>query len=101
MAKRKKSASPRTRRGTRISTTTRKLGRPDVHKTTPFDADSAQRLIAGTPRTVLQGLAEMLRATGANYLLCIFSFGDLHPEHALRSLELFASDKPASSARGQ
>jgi alkanesulfonate monooxygenase SsuD/methylene tetrahydromethanopterin reductase-like flavin-dependent oxidoreductase (luciferase family) len=71
---------------------TRKLGRPDVHKTTPFDADSAQRLIAGTPRTVLQGLAEMLRATGANYLLCIFSFGDLHPEHALRSLELFASE---------
>jgi alkanesulfonate monooxygenase SsuD/methylene tetrahydromethanopterin reductase-like flavin-dependent oxidoreductase (luciferase family) len=71
---------------------TRKLGRPDVHKTTPFDADSAQRLIAGAPRTVLQGVAEMLRSTGANYLLCVFSFGDLHPEHALRSLELFASE---------
>jgi hypothetical protein len=32
----------------------------------------------------------MLRATTANYLLCIFSFGDLAPEHALRSLELFS-----------
>ena len=69
---------------------TRKLGRPDVHKTTPHDEDSAQRLIAGSPRTVLEKLQEMLAQTGANYLLCIFSFGDLAPEQALRSLELFA-----------
>ena len=71
---------------------TRKAGRPDVHKTTPFGEDSAQRLIAGTPATVSQALQEMLEATGANYLLCIFSFGDLDPEHALRSLELFAAE---------
>ena len=71
---------------------TRKLGRPDVHKTTPYDADSAQRLIAGSPRTALEKLREMLQVTGANYLLCIFSFGDLHPEHALRSLELFSRE---------
>jgi len=69
---------------------TRKLGRPDVHKTTPFDADSAQPLITGSPETALEKLQEMLRATTANYLLCIFSFGDLAPEHALRSLELFS-----------
>jgi len=71
---------------------TRKLGRPDVHKTTPYDEDSAQRLIAGAPRTVLEKLQEMLRLTTANYLLCIFSFGDLAPEHAMRSLELFATE---------
>jgi alkanesulfonate monooxygenase SsuD/methylene tetrahydromethanopterin reductase-like flavin-dependent oxidoreductase (luciferase family) len=71
---------------------TRKIGRPDVHKTTPFDADSAQRLIAGSPRTALEKLQEMLRATTANYLLCVFSFGDLAPEHAMRSLELFAKE---------
>ena len=71
---------------------TRKLGRPDVHKTTPYDEDSAQRLIAGSPRTVLEKLQEMLRLTGANYLLCIFSFGDLAPDDAMRSLELFSSE---------
>jgi len=79
---------------------TRKLGRPDVHKTAPYDEDSAQRLIAGAPRSVLERLQEMLRQTGANYLLCIFSFGDLAPEDALRSLELFAAEvKPQLAAR--
>ena len=71
---------------------TRKLGRPDVHKTTPYDEDSYQRLIAGSPRTALEKLREMLRLTGANYLLCIFSFGDLPPAAALRSLQLFVSE---------
>ena len=71
---------------------TRKIGRPDVHKTTPYDADSAQPLIAGAPRTALQKLEEMLRATGANYLLCVLSFGDLAPDDAMRSLELFTRE---------
>jgi alkanesulfonate monooxygenase SsuD/methylene tetrahydromethanopterin reductase-like flavin-dependent oxidoreductase (luciferase family) len=71
---------------------TRKLGRPDVHKTTPYDEDSAQRLIAGSPSKVADELRSMLRATTANYLLCIFSFGDLPPENAIRSLELFAQE---------
>ncbi len=71
---------------------TRKLGRPDVFKTTPYDEDSAQRLIAGSPKTVLQKLEELLRLTGANYLLCIFSFGDLPAERAMQSLDLFSSD---------
>jgi alkanesulfonate monooxygenase SsuD/methylene tetrahydromethanopterin reductase-like flavin-dependent oxidoreductase (luciferase family) len=71
---------------------TRKLGRPDVHKTEPFAADSAQPLVAGSPRTVLEKLREMLAITSANYLLCIFSFGELAPEHAMRSLELFSRE---------
>lgn len=78
---------------------TRKLGRPDVHKTTPFDADSAQPLITGSPRTALEKLREVLRLTSANYLLCIFSFGDLPADHAMRSLELFSQEvKPALGA---
>ena len=71
---------------------TRKLGRPDVHKTEPYAEDSAQRLIAGSPKTALEKLQEMLHVTSANYLLCIFSFGDLAPQHAMRSLELFAKE---------
>jgi alkanesulfonate monooxygenase SsuD/methylene tetrahydromethanopterin reductase-like flavin-dependent oxidoreductase (luciferase family) len=78
---------------------TRKLGRPDVHKTTPYDEDSSQRLITGSPDSALEKLHEMLRLTGANYLLCIFSFGDLALEQAMRSLELFASEvKPRLTA---
>jgi len=71
---------------------TRKLGRPDVHKTEPFAPDSTQLLIAASPRVALEKLQEMLNVTTANYLLCIFSFGDLAPEHALRSLELFSRE---------
>ncbi len=78
---------------------TRKLGRPDVHKTEPFAADSAQPLVAGSPRTVLEKVKEMLRITSANYLLCILSFGDLAPEHAMHSLDLFSREvKPRLTA---
>jgi alkanesulfonate monooxygenase SsuD/methylene tetrahydromethanopterin reductase-like flavin-dependent oxidoreductase (luciferase family) len=76
----------------RIHHLTRKHGRPDVHKSDPYAEDSAQRLITGSPKTALEKLQEMLHITSANYLLCIFSFGDLAPEHALRSLELFARE---------
>jgi alkanesulfonate monooxygenase SsuD/methylene tetrahydromethanopterin reductase-like flavin-dependent oxidoreductase (luciferase family) len=69
-----------------------KLCRPDVHKSEPFAPDSAQTLVTGTPRTVLEKVKDMLRVTSANYLLCVFSFGDLAPEHAMRSLDLFSSE---------
>jgi len=71
---------------------TRKLGRPDVHKSDPYAEDSAQRLVTGSPKTALEKVQEVLHVTSANYLLCIFSFGDLAPEHAMRSLELFSKD---------
>ena len=71
---------------------TRKAGRPDVMKLDPHAEDSAQRLITGTPRSVLEKLQEVIRVTGMNYLLCIFSFGDIAPQHALRSLELFSRE---------
>ncbi|HUG76503.1 MAG TPA: LLM class flavin-dependent oxidoreductase [Burkholderiales bacterium] len=71
---------------------TRKIGRPDVHNTEPYSADSAHPLITGTPRSVTDKLGELVRATGINYLLCVFSFGNLAPQDALRSLELFTRD---------
>ncbi|HEX7052786.1 MAG TPA: LLM class flavin-dependent oxidoreductase [Burkholderiales bacterium] len=71
---------------------TRKLGRPDVHNTEPYSPDSAQPLITGTPAEVADKLGELVRSTGINYLLGVFSFGDLAPEAALRSLELFAAE---------
>ena len=71
---------------------TRKLGRPDVHKTEAYAEDSVQPLVTGTPRTALEKVSEVLRKTGANYLLGIFSFGDLAPQAALRSFELFAAE---------
>lgn len=71
---------------------TRRLGRPDVHNTEAYAPDSAHPLITGTPAEVTEKLAEFIRATRINYLLCVFSFGDLAPEHALRSLELFARE---------
>jgi hypothetical protein len=71
---------------------TRKFGRPSSHKTAPYDEDSAQRLITGTPASVLEKVQEMLRLTSANYLLCIFSFGSLAPHAALRSLDLFSRE---------
>jgi len=70
---------------------TRKLGRPDVHNTEPHAAESVHPLVTGTPRTALDKISEVLQKTGANYLLGVFSFGDLAPEHAMRSLELFSS----------
>jgi alkanesulfonate monooxygenase SsuD/methylene tetrahydromethanopterin reductase-like flavin-dependent oxidoreductase (luciferase family) len=71
---------------------TRKLGRPDVHNTEPYSPDSAHPLMTGTPAEVAEKLAEVIRVTGINYVLCVFSFGDLAPEHAMRSLGLFALD---------
>jgi len=71
---------------------TRKLGRPDVHKTDPYAEDSWQPLVTGTPRSVAEKVHDVIRLTSANCLLGIFSFGDLPPQAALRSLELFASE---------
>ena len=72
---------------------TRKHARPDVMKLDdPFAADSVQRLMAGSPQSVLPQLQEVVRETGMNYLMCVFSFGSLPPQTALRSLELFSKE---------
>ena len=71
---------------------TRKHGRPDVMKLDPNAPDSVQRLIAGSPQTVLPQLQAAIRESGMNYMLCVFSFGSLPPKTALRSLELFSRE---------
>jgi len=47
--------------------------------------------LAGTPRAVLEYMDEYL-ATGANYFVCSFQWGDISHENAMRSIELFASE---------
>jgi alkanesulfonate monooxygenase SsuD/methylene tetrahydromethanopterin reductase-like flavin-dependent oxidoreductase (luciferase family) len=61
-------------------------------KLEPYNEDSVQRLIVGPPNAALEKLQEVIAATGMNYLLCVFSFGNLAPQAALRSLELFAAE---------
>jgi alkanesulfonate monooxygenase SsuD/methylene tetrahydromethanopterin reductase-like flavin-dependent oxidoreductase (luciferase family) len=75
---------------------TRKHGRPDVIPLDPFAEGSVMKLIAGTPAQVTEKLREVIKASGMNYLLCVFSFGSLPPAKAMRSLELFAAEvRPA------
>jgi len=50
------------------------------------------RLVAGSPATVARELAEVVRESGINYLILVFSFGDLAPERAMRSMELFVAE---------
>jgi len=48
--------------------------------------------IAGSPRTVRDFVAADIAATGANYILSWFAFGDMTLDESLRSLALFAAD---------
>jgi alkanesulfonate monooxygenase SsuD/methylene tetrahydromethanopterin reductase-like flavin-dependent oxidoreductase (luciferase family) len=56
------------------------------------DKDSVTRLAVGSPATVAQQLADVVRESGINYLLGVFSFGNLPHPAAKRSLELFIKE---------
>ena len=76
-----------------INYLTRKHGKPDLLKNLdPADKNAIHRLVAGNPRAVAQELNEIVRESGLNYLLLVFSFGDLRHELARRSMELFVRD---------
>ena len=47
--------------------------------------------IAGSPDTIREYMDEYV-ATGANYFVCSFQWGDLTHEQAMRSIELFATE---------
>ena len=47
--------------------------------------------LAGTPRAVLEYMDEYL-ATGANYFVCSFQWGDISHADAMRSIELFVTE---------
>jgi alkanesulfonate monooxygenase SsuD/methylene tetrahydromethanopterin reductase-like flavin-dependent oxidoreductase (luciferase family) len=48
--------------------------------------------IAGSPATVRDFIAGEIEATGANYILSWFAFGDMTVDESLRSLALFAGE---------
>ena len=65
-----------------------------------FDAIAADgRAVAGTPDAVVQYVQEQMRATGANYFVGQFAFGDLTLEETLRSVGLFAGEVMPMLAR--
>ena len=84
-----------------INHLTTKHGRPPLlPRLDPKDKDSVTRLVVGSPKTVLDTLIESVEETTINYLLLAFSFGNLRPEHAMRSMELFAGEvMPSLKAR--
>ena len=70
----------------------RKHNRINAHPRPPsFDELAAVgQGVAGTPDTVTAALARQIAATGSNYLVGQFVFGDLSLAEATRSIELFA-----------
>ena len=68
--------------------------RPSAHPRPP-DFDALAEIgqgIAGSPRTVTAFLREQVKATGTNYVVGQFAFGDLSLAETLHSIDLFARD---------
>jgi len=71
---------------------TRKHGKPDLLNVSPTSPAAVTRLVAGSPATVTRELAGIVREAGINYLMLVFSFGDLAPERAMVSMDLFVRE---------
>jgi alkanesulfonate monooxygenase SsuD/methylene tetrahydromethanopterin reductase-like flavin-dependent oxidoreductase (luciferase family) len=71
---------------------TRRHGKPDLLNVSPSSPAAVTRLVTGAPKTVSQELAEVVRESGINYLMLVFSFGDLKPELAMHSMDLFVRE---------
>ena len=71
---------------------TRKHGKPDLLNVSPSSPAAVTRLAAGSPATVTRELAQIVREASINYLMLVFSFGDLAPERAMRSMDLFVRE---------
>ncbi len=68
---------------------------PGITAMYPDTFDELQALghgIAGSPRTVRDAIVADIEATGVNYFLSWFAFGDLTLAESLRSVELFARE---------
>jgi alkanesulfonate monooxygenase SsuD/methylene tetrahydromethanopterin reductase-like flavin-dependent oxidoreductase (luciferase family) len=58
-----------------------------------FDGAVVEELgFAGSPASVRDYLTALLQATGANYLMCQFVFGDMTLAESLSSIELFTTE---------
>jgi alkanesulfonate monooxygenase SsuD/methylene tetrahydromethanopterin reductase-like flavin-dependent oxidoreductase (luciferase family) len=61
----------------------------------PADFDQIRdgdRGIAGSPETVIRSFGTQLRDSGVDYAVCQFAFGDMTPEEALGSVDLFVRE---------
>ena len=56
------------------------------------DAYSTKKAKAVNLELYVQQLKEVVRESGINYLLLVFSFGDLRPEQAMRSMDLLVRE---------
>jgi alkanesulfonate monooxygenase SsuD/methylene tetrahydromethanopterin reductase-like flavin-dependent oxidoreductase (luciferase family) len=68
---------------------------PGITAMYPDTFDEVQAIgnaIAGSPRTVSEFIAGDIAATGVNYFVSWFAFGDLTLQESLRSVDLFASE---------
>jgi alkanesulfonate monooxygenase SsuD/methylene tetrahydromethanopterin reductase-like flavin-dependent oxidoreductase (luciferase family) len=70
---------------------TRKHGQAHLLNVSPTSAAAVTRLVAGSPASVARELAQVVRESGINYLMLVFSFGDLEHERAMRSMDLFVA----------
>jgi alkanesulfonate monooxygenase SsuD/methylene tetrahydromethanopterin reductase-like flavin-dependent oxidoreductase (luciferase family) len=67
------------------------LERFDQQKARPHPNRLGGVALAGSPTAVREYMEEYV-ATGANYFVCSFQWGDLTHEQAMRSIELFATE---------
>jgi alkanesulfonate monooxygenase SsuD/methylene tetrahydromethanopterin reductase-like flavin-dependent oxidoreductase (luciferase family) len=67
------------------------LERFDQQKVRPHPNRLGGVALAGSPAAVREYMEEYV-ATGANYFVCSFQWGDLAHEHAMRSIELFTRE---------
>ena len=65
--------------------------RPEPGQVVEHGGSAAFRVIAGTPNTVRSYLDEYV-ATGANYFVCGFHFGNMDSAVAERSIDLFIKE---------
>jgi len=71
---------------------TRKHGKPELLNVNPSSATAAARFVGGAPKSVIEQLAEVVRESRINYLMLVFSFGDLEHASAMRSMRLFVRE---------
>jgi alkanesulfonate monooxygenase SsuD/methylene tetrahydromethanopterin reductase-like flavin-dependent oxidoreductase (luciferase family) len=73
----------------------RRSGQTPPNLMFPLEYEEAERkgyCIAGTPAHVRERVAADIAATGINYFVCRFAFGDMTREEALRSVDLFSRE---------
>jgi alkanesulfonate monooxygenase SsuD/methylene tetrahydromethanopterin reductase-like flavin-dependent oxidoreductase (luciferase family) len=51
-----------------------------------------EALVTGSPATVREKIEEQIEASGANYFVARFAYGNLTHDESMRSLELFANE---------